>query len=70
MLVDDFLEVKRCSCIIWYKEEDIRKYPIGRTILQVDDDRSDCIHDFLGVHGRITAHNRRGCGGSGSINRR
>ena len=46
------------------------KCPIEQTTLQVDDDRSDGIHDFLGAHGRITAYNRSVFLVSGSINRK
>ena len=38
---------------------------MGITLLKVYDDRSYGIHDLLSNHSGITAHDRRGCGGSG-----
>ena len=49
--------------------EDSRQDPIGRTLLQVEDGRSDGISDLLGAHGSITAPHRRRCGGSEIRNR-
>ena len=45
--------------------EESRQGHIGRTLLQVEDDRSDEICDLLGAHDRITTNDRRGCVGSG-----
>ena len=46
------------------------KCPIGSTMLQVDDYGSVGVRYLLGAHDGITARDRYGCGGSGSINRR
>ena len=44
------------SCVIWQYEDENRQGPIGCTLLQVDDDRSYGVRDFLGspcnAHGR------------------
>ena len=37
-------------CIIWQHEDQSRQGHIGRTILQVEDDRSNGIRDLLGSH--------------------
>ena len=42
--------------------------PIGRILQKVEDDKSDGIHDLMGAHCRITAHNRRGYDGRGGSN--
>ena len=61
-ILEDALHVleRRC-CVIWYLEEESRKGPIGHTILQVENDRSDGVCYLLGAHGGITVHDRRGC---------
>ena len=61
-------EISRC--FIWEHEEESRQGPIGRTILQVEYDRSDGVCDILGAHGGETASDRQGCGGSDRRNRR
>ena len=68
MFEDDFRVIERRSCFTWYHIKENRQGPIDRTLLQVEDDRSDGIRDFLGIHGGTTAHNRHGCSGSGSVN--
>ena len=51
--------------VLWQHGGQSRKISIGVTLLKLQDDSIDGIHDFLGDHGGITDCNRRGCGGSG-----
>ena len=41
---------------------------IVRTLLQVEDERSDIIRNFLGYHVRIITYDGCRCGGSGNRN--
>ena len=68
ILEDAFRAVEICSCVVWQHEEEGKQLPIGRTLLNIEDNRSDIVRDFMGAHVRITTRNMRGCGVSDSGN--
>ena len=57
MLEDTSHAEERHNCVEWQPGYDSSQGPIGRTLLQVEDDRSGGIHDFLGAYGGITTFN-------------
>ena len=56
MLEDSSHVEERHICVVCQNEYESRKGNIGRTLLQVQYDKSDGVRDFLGVRG--TAHCR------------
>ena len=51
-IIEDASHVEeRRICVVWYNKDESRQGNIVNTLLQVEDDWSDVIHDLIGAHG-------------------